>query len=105
MSSNSHLHIIHHLLGSRHLKHRWIDSCLVGRNVTQLFKFKIKSHLIDKTQLNYQSMVTLKHWHKLPLVENQIAPAISVVVFVAGGTVPVAVRAVLLTGGCVPVAC
>jgi hypothetical protein len=55
-----------------------VDRSLLGTNLIWLFKFKIKSHLIDKSQLNYQSMVILKHWHKLPLVENQIAPANSV---------------------------
>ncbi len=52
-----------------------MDRSLLCTNVIRLFKFKIKSHLIDESQLNYQSMVILKHWHKLPLVENQIAPA------------------------------
>jgi hypothetical protein len=55
-----------------------VDRSLLGTNLKRLFKFKIKSHLIDKSELNYQSVVTLKHWHELPLVENQIMPTNSV---------------------------
>jgi hypothetical protein len=64
----------HHFWGSSKLKDRF-DRSFLGTNLIRLLKFKIKSHLIDKSQLNYQSTVILKHWHKLSLVENQIAPA------------------------------
>jgi hypothetical protein len=43
-----------------------------------ILQFEIKSHLVDKSQFKNKSKVTLKHWHKLHLIENQIAPANSV---------------------------
>jgi hypothetical protein len=43
-----------------------------------ILQFKIKSHLVDHSQLKKKTKVTLKHWHKLHMIENQIAPDNSV---------------------------
>jgi hypothetical protein len=50
------------------------DRALIG----PILQFEIKSHLVDKSQFKNKSKVTLKHWHKLHLIENQISPANSV---------------------------